>query len=88
MLQHLNVNFERLKVLGDVYLLDKELSGLFFTDDEHIVIDQSIIDDAKALSSFFVEDFDCKIVLDLLNELNNGIIVLKTTKQIFGINND
>jgi hypothetical protein len=88
MLQHLNVNFERLKVLGDVYLLDKELSGLFFTDDEHIVIDQSIIDDAKALSYFFVEDFDCKIVLDLLNELNNGIIVLKTTKQIFGINND
>jgi len=88
MLEHLNISSSNLKLAGEIYLINKELPGLFFTDGENIVIDQSLIEDAQLLSKFFIEQFDCKIVLDLFNEANSGIIVLRTKKDIFGIRNN
>lgn len=85
MLQHLGIDVDKLKLAGDIYLIDKDLPGMFFTDNENIIIDQTLIQDAKSLSSFLVEQLDCKIVLDLFNDSKNGMMVLKTNQELFGI---
>jgi hypothetical protein len=87
-LKQLNIHAETLKLVGDIYLVDRNLPGYFFTDGEVIVIDQTLIQDAKKMANFLNEVLDCKILIDLNNEDNNGIIVLQTKDDIFGVKND
>ena len=82
MLEHLGINVYNLKSAGEVIAAEKEFAGLFFTDGENIVIDQSLIDNSNLLANLLTLQLGGKIVLDLSNESNSGIIVLKRKKTL------
>ncbi len=86
-LKQLNVDTANIKLAGDIYLVDQNLPGFFFTDGETIVVYQALLENAKKLSNFLNEFLDCKIVLDIMNEENSGIIVLQTKNNTFGVKN-
>ena len=54
-----------------------------FTDGEFFVLDQYIMDNTRAFTDFFIENFEAEIIVNFLNEDESGFIILKTKyKQI------
>ncbi len=84
MLEHLGLNVNNLKSVGEISIAGKDFPGLFFTDGNNVVVDQSLVDSSNLLVGLIALQLESKIVLDLSNKSNSGIIVLKTQKRIFG----
>ena len=83
--QMIEVDPLNLKLVSDTILCDKEIDGIFFTDGTYIIIDQCLINESETLKKFFIEKFNCEIVLDLSNIDDTGMMIVKTDIDIFGL---
>ena len=82
-LKFLDAPLENFKTAGNIIVNNEHIDGVFFTDGSYIIIDQTIIDRSKDLSDFMIDFYDCQIVVDMTNTMYDGMIIIKTDKQLF-----
>ena len=87
-LESLNIDINNLKVVRDIKFSNTKHYGMIFTDGLHYLIDQYLFDDAKGFVSNFSKVLDFEIILDILNDKDSGMILIKANKNILGEKND
>ena len=79
----LGVDVTNIMLASDVYIMGELVDGQFYTDGQHLLIDQALIDSEK-LIQFCVENMKAEILIDLSNSDKTGIIILKVTQKKLG----
>jgi hypothetical protein len=64
--------------------MNEEIPGIFFSNSTYSIIDQRLIHKADDIIAFLTKNIGMKIVLDLTNENQSGIIVLESPRDILG----
>lgn len=84
----LNLPIKEMLFATDIELPDKKVPGILFTNGEYFIIDQFMCADTQSLIDFLIPLLKCEVVIDLLNENQNGMIILKAKEKIIGDTND
>ncbi len=84
LVQSLNIELKPFRLINDINIEGTEYNGIFFSDGNHVIIDQYLIDNSKTIADFLRKQFEGEIIIDLTNEEETGMIIIKTNKKIFG----
>jgi hypothetical protein len=83
-LNYLDIPFDELKIVRHTILEGKKYEGMFFSDGKKHIFDQYLMLDVKEFIDNIMHYFDANIVIDTLNENENGIIIIETKQNILG----
>ena len=84
LLKYLNIDISEFKLLSNIKVMNEEIPGIFFSNSTYSIIDQRLIHKADDIIAFLTKNIGMKIVLDLTNENQSGIIVLESPRDILG----
>lgn len=84
----LNIPINEMLFATDIETPTQKISGILFTNGEYFIIDQYMCADVQTLVEFLIPLLRCEVIIDLLNDNQNGIIILKAKENILGDNND
>lgn len=80
----MDIDITPFRVINDIYIYGFPYNGIFFSDGRYVIIDQYLIENEKIISDFFRKHFEGEIIIDITNDEETGLIILKTNKKIFG----
>ncbi len=84
LIECMGISLKPFRLINDIYIEGEEYHGIFFSDGTYVIVDQYLIENGKKIADFLRKQFVGEIIIDLTNDEETGLIILKTNKKIFG----
>lgn len=83
-IKSLNINVEELKIIRDPIICKEHCIGMFFTNGLYHIVDQFLMTNCESFIENLKKFTEVETVLDVSNNENTGVYIIKTNKNILG----